>query len=81
MNEFGNIDIENFLARAEDFGYTVEDVPNYFKNNNELGRDIFWVSYLAEDADYEDRIATVYSLEDAIDIIKQHSQQFESSLV
>lgn len=77
MNTLDPTEIKNFLFDAEDFGYTVKEMPDHFKNNEELrqGLNVFWVSYLAEDSDYEERIAVVYSLVNAMNVIEMHKKK------
>ena len=43
--------MSNFFTRASDFGYHFDSLPDYMKNNNDVGRTVYDIAYLPPDSD------------------------------
>ena len=71
---------ETWRSVASDFGYDVEQVPNYMKYNHEVGQDVFTVHHTPEGSDYSKEIGRVNSLDQAKELVAQHASKHEPDL-
>lgn len=71
---------ETWRSVASDFGYDVEQVPNYMKYNHEVGQDVFTVHHTPEGSDYSKEIGRVNSLDQAKELVQRHATKHEPDL-
>lgn len=73
--------LRNFEDMVSDFGYEITEVPDHFKNNHELGCDVFAIEYLSEYADFYRVVARCGSMAEVKEAILEHAKTHEPELI
>ena len=73
--------MSDFLTRASDFGYNFDSLPEYMKNNCDVGRSVYDIAYLPEGSDDEIDLGLAYSIEEVEKIIRLHAKRHEPDLL